>query len=72
LGSLLLQQGKTAEAEEQFRLAIRSNANFHEAHFALAQILARNGEAAEARAHYTKAAESPDPALRQAALSALQ
>jgi predicted CXXCH cytochrome family protein len=71
LGSLLLQQGKMADAEEQFQLAIRSNPSYHEAHFALASVLMRKGDAAGARAHYAKAAESPDPGLRQAALSAL-
>lgn len=60
------------EAEQQFRLVIQSDADHHEAHFALARILAGKGAASEARVHYSKAAESPDPALRQAALSALR
>jgi len=72
LGGLLLQQGQTAQAEEQFRLAIRFNPNFHEAHFALARVLTAKGDAATARSHYSKAAESPDPALRQAALNAIR
>jgi tetratricopeptide (TPR) repeat protein len=72
LGRMLAAQGKTAEAEQQFRLAIRWNPNYHEAHLALGLALARKGNMVEARAHYQKAAESGDPAVRQVALNALR
>jgi Tfp pilus assembly protein PilF len=72
LGRALASQGRIPEAEQQFRLAVQNNPNYYEAHLALGMVLARTGSAAEARAHLQKAAESGDPALRQAAINALR
>jgi hypothetical protein len=72
LGNVLAGEGKTADAEAQYRLAIARNPEFHEAHLALGRLLARKGATAEARVHLRKAAESPDPSVRQAALEALR
>ena len=72
LGSVLAAQGKNAKAEQHFRLAISRNPDYYEAHLALGSILARKGNLAEARAHDQKAAESPDPDVRQAARNRLR
>ena len=72
LGTALGVQGQRSEAKQQFLTALRLNPDYYEAHFNLAQTLAEEGNATEARPHYQRAAESPDPKLRQAALEALR
>ena len=72
LGTALGLQQKGAEAKPHFLAALRLNPKYYEAHFNLARILAGEGNTAEARLHYQKAAESPNPELRQAALEALR
>ncbi len=44
----------------------------YEAHLSLGMILARAGNMSEARAHLAKAAQSPEPQVRQAAQKALR
>ena len=64
-----------AELEEAARLDPKSaeiRGDLAEAHLALGMLLLRDGRSAEAQVHLRKAAESPDPAVRQAALKALR
>jgi predicted CXXCH cytochrome family protein len=64
-------QGKTAEAEQQYERAIGLKPDLYEAHLGLALALAKQGRSTEARTHCQKAAQSPDPAVRDAALNLL-
>jgi len=64
--------GRTDRAAEQYELAIQSNPAQYAAHLALGGILARTGRTAEARLHFERAAQSTDPAVRQAALAAMR
>ncbi len=72
LGDVLAAQGKKAGAEREFRKALTLSPNLFQAHLGLAMVLASNGQLAEARMHCQKAAQSPDPALRGAALQLLR
>ena len=72
LGTALGVQGKRSEAKQHFLTALRLNPDYYEAHFNLGHTLAEEGNTDEARQHYQRAAESPDPKLRQAALEALR
>ncbi len=72
LGEVLAAEGKQAEAGQQFAKAIALNPNLYEAQLGLATVLAREGQTAAARLHCQKAAESPDPSLRGAALGLLR
>jgi tetratricopeptide (TPR) repeat protein len=63
LGVLLAHQGKAAEAEQEYRQALRSNPDFAEAHFNLGMVLKKQGRAAEAEQEYRQALRSnPDAA----------
>jgi Flp pilus assembly protein TadD len=71
LGNALVQAGDDSQAEQEYRgLIEQDNAN-GEAHLRLAELLTRRGQSEDARQHYEKAAESPNPKVRQAALTAL-
>jgi tetratricopeptide (TPR) repeat protein len=71
LGNALVQAGEDSQAEQEYRgLIEQDNAN-GEAHLRLAELLTRRGQSEDARQHYEKAAESPNPKVRQAALTAL-
>jgi len=59
-------------AIDQFREAIRIRPDFVRAHLDLGAALAASGDAAGALLYLRKAAESPDPAVRQEALQILQ
>jgi predicted CXXCH cytochrome family protein len=72
LAAVLVAQGQIQSAADEYRRAIQLNPDAYEAHLSLAQILARSGNMAEAREHIAKAAESPDPQVRQAAQQALR
>jgi len=72
LAGVLAAKGDSAGAEEHLREAIRLNPGYYEAHLALGQLLALKNALAEAREHYEKAAQSPDPAVREPALRALR
>jgi Flp pilus assembly protein TadD len=72
LAAVLVAQGQIQSAADEYRRAIQLNPDAYEAHLSLAQILARSGNMAEAREHISKAAESPDPQVRQAAQQALR
>jgi tetratricopeptide (TPR) repeat protein len=71
LGDVLATTGRIDRAVEQYMLAIQSSPADYEAHLALGTILARKGSIAEARIHFERAAQSTDPAIRQAAVEAL-
>jgi predicted CXXCH cytochrome family protein len=72
LGNLLVARDKVGPAIDQFREAIRIRPDFVRAHLDLGAALAASGDAAGALLYLRKAAESPDPAVRQEALQILQ
>lgn len=72
LAGVLAAQGQAAEVEQQFEKAIALKPDFFEAHLGLALTLAKEGRAPEARVHAQRAAQSPDPAVRSAALDVLR
>lgn len=72
LGDVLAAEGKKAGAERQFENALALSPNLYQAHLGLAMVLASDGQLAAARLHCQKAAQSPDPALRGAALELLR
>jgi predicted CXXCH cytochrome family protein len=72
LAAVLSTQNRFDSAADEYRQAIQLNPEAYEAHLALGQILARAGNTAEALAHIAKAAQSPDPAVREAAGKALR
>jgi Tfp pilus assembly protein PilF len=55
LGLVLVEQGKTQEAEKHYRQALRLMPEYYEAHSNLGLLLARQGKGEEAVAHYKKA-----------------
>ncbi|MBV8810800.1 MAG: tetratricopeptide repeat protein [Acidobacteriaceae bacterium] len=67
LGKVLGAAGDLAGEEQALRLAIQRNPELYEAHLLIARINMRAGNLVEARAHYQKAAQSPDPEVRDAA-----
>jgi predicted CXXCH cytochrome family protein len=71
LAAVLSAQNRFDSAAGEYRQAIQLNPDAYEAHLALGQILARAGNNVEARIHIAKAAQSPDPAIREAAEKAL-
>ena len=72
LADVFSAQGHIERAADEYRRAIQLNPEAYAAHLSLGQILARAGNMAEARAHIAKAAQSPDPEVRQAAQKALR
>ena len=72
LGIALVASGRLDDAAEAYKSAIRLDADFYEAYFALGQLLKRQGDSAGARTYLEKAAESPDPRLREAAQNLLR
>ena len=71
LADVLAAQGRLENAASEYRRAVELNPEAYAAHLSLGEILARGGNMAEARAHIEKAAQSPDPEIRQAAQKAL-
>jgi predicted CXXCH cytochrome family protein len=72
LGQVLSAEGNRVEAAEEFTKALSLDPARYDAHLGLAILLAQEGHTAEARLHCRKAAESPDPAVRGAALNLLR
>ena len=60
------------EAEKGLEGAIRYAPDYFEAHLKLGQILAARGASLSAVPHLRKAAQSPDPQVRKAAMDALK
>jgi predicted CXXCH cytochrome family protein len=71
LAGVLAAQGHAVEAMQQFEKAIALKPDLYEAHLGLAVALAKQGRVPEALAHSQRAAQSPDPEIRAAALSLL-
>ncbi len=71
LGALLADSGNFAEAEQHLREAIRGAPHYYEAHLKLGGLLCEMQRCQEGAAHLLAAAQSPDPALRQAAQNTL-
>jgi len=72
LADVLSAQGHIDSAADEYRRTIQLNPDLYGAHLSLGQILARAGNMTEARAHIEKAAQSPDPEVREAARRALR
>lgn len=72
LADVLLEQGHLDAAAVEYRRVIELDPNSYGAQLSLGQILARSGNVTEARGHIEKAAQSPDPEIRDAALKALR
>jgi predicted CXXCH cytochrome family protein len=72
LADVLLARGEAGSAEGEYRRTLELNPEAFSAHLSLGQILARAGKNAEAREHLERAAQSPDPEIRQAAQEALR
>jgi tetratricopeptide (TPR) repeat protein len=67
----LLDRGYTKRAADEYRRAIQLDPNNFEAHLAIGTLMMKSGNTMEGRAHLQKAAESSDPAIRNAALKAM-
>jgi serine/threonine-protein kinase len=65
LGILLSEQGKLAEAEQEYRAALRLNPDYAPAHNNLGALLAKQGRPAQAEVEYREAIRS-SPALPEA------
>lgn len=72
LAHALAAQGRLDGAADEYERAIRLDPNFYEAHLSLGALFARRGDLVNARAHFAKASESPDPEIRQIAQKALR
>ena len=72
LGDVLAAQKRIESAADAYRRAIQLYPDSYEAHLALAQILAYQGNMLDARTHLQKAAQSPDPNVKETALKALR
>jgi predicted CXXCH cytochrome family protein len=70
LALALAARGRTQEAEKSLEDAVRYSSDYFEAHLKLGQMFAARGAAALAEPHLKKARQSPDPAVRKAALEA--
>jgi predicted CXXCH cytochrome family protein len=64
---VLLELNDSEGALSHFRSAVELDPNYYEAHLKLGSLLMRRGERAEAEPHLRKAAESPDPGVKEAA-----
>jgi predicted CXXCH cytochrome family protein len=71
LGSVLAAEGRAGDAIAELEKAVGLQPDLYEGQLELALLLAKAGRMDEARIHCTKAAQSPDAALRQNALSLL-
>ena len=70
--SCVVRQGKPREAKKHFESAVKLDPGLYEAHLNLGKQLALEGDYARGEMHFRKAAESPDPLLRQAAEDSLK
>lgn len=72
LGGVLAAEGKQDQAQKELEKAVKLEGNLFQAHLQLSILLYKSGNVAEARVHCQKAAQSPDPDLRNAATTLLQ
>ena len=71
LADVLAITGRIDEAVREYQLAIEANPREYDAHYGLGEILARQQRTREAVAHFEAAAQSADPAQRDAARARL-
>jgi Tfp pilus assembly protein PilF len=64
---LFVSQRNPAEAKSRVAAAIYLDPEHHRAHFIMGVLLAEEGNPDEAEKHFRRAAESPDPRIRQMA-----
>jgi Tfp pilus assembly protein PilF len=57
---------------DEYRRAIEANSSQYEAYLGLGKLLVQQGHASEARSYLEKAAQSPDPAVRQEAFASMR
>jgi predicted CXXCH cytochrome family protein len=72
LADMLALEGLTAQAIQRYQRALAINPELGSAHMGLGAALVSQGRFPEALTHLERAARSSDPAVRQAALEALQ
>jgi predicted CXXCH cytochrome family protein len=72
LGNLLMARGKVQSALDQYQEAVRIRPDYGRAQLDIGEALADSGDAAKAIPHLQKAAESPQPAVREEALQTLR
>jgi tetratricopeptide (TPR) repeat protein len=72
LALALARLGQTGEALEEFRAVLAANPDDHEAHFHVAKLLVAQRNSDGAAMHFRKAAETPRPGLKTAALQELR
>ena len=71
LGVALAGRGQSAEARRLLEEAVRRKPDLFEAQWRLGELLLAAGQRAAAQGHLKRAAESPDPRIRQAATELL-
>lgn len=64
--------GRAADAKQYLENAVRLNPDAFESHLQLGRALVVQHDSTGAAAHFRKAAESPDPQVRRAAMESLQ
>lgn len=72
LADVLSARRQIQSAADEYRKAIELNPEAFGAHLSLGQILASSEKVEEAREHLARAAQSPDPEVRNAAQKALR
>ncbi|MGE0405566.1 MAG: tetratricopeptide repeat protein [Candidatus Korobacteraceae bacterium] len=72
LGDVLAASGRAGQALDTYRRAVQINPAFYEGHLAMGKLLMQRGRSAEARVALERAAQSPDPAIRQEAFSSMR
>jgi predicted CXXCH cytochrome family protein len=71
LGIALLLQGRIVDAKLHLERAIALNPDLFDAHLNLGRVLSLQHDLSAAAAHYRKAASSPDPETRRAAIESM-
>ena len=72
LGAVILATGDKRAAVAQYQAAVAAQPALYEAQLKLGELLLTQGEKAAAREHLQKAAQSPNAAIRGAAIKLLQ
>jgi tetratricopeptide (TPR) repeat protein len=71
LADVFAAMGRLDDAAREYARAVEADPQDYEAHYGLGEILAGRRRSHEAAVHFQAAAESPDPALREAARTRL-
>jgi tetratricopeptide (TPR) repeat protein len=72
LGLTLAEQGQLSEAQQYLETSLRLAPELYEAHLKLGELLLSRGQASLATLHLRKAAQSPDPQVRNVAIKLLK